>query len=335
MIGRLVQQEDLNFLLTNRIPRRFATLFLGWWSRIESPLVVGTSLAVWKQFAPELDFSEARTTEFRSLRDCFIRELRPGARPIASAPDTIVSPCDAIVGACGRIEAGTLIQAKDLDYALADLLGDEALARRHQGGRYVTLRLKSTMYHRFHAPTRCRVSEVIHIAGDTWNVNPIALARVERLFCRNERAVIPLRLEPLLGPHLEPRVDPRRGADGHDRRDRQEDSGAALTLVAIAAIGVATLRLHCLDSALGLRYAGPTRIACDARYEKGQELGWFEQGSTIVVLASPDLVLADRIREGRLVKVGEPLLIDMNARSREGLDRAGGTVRHPIAAASP
>lgn len=329
MIGRLVQQEDLNFLLTNRIPRRFATLFLGWWSRIENPLVVGTSLAVWKQFAPELDFSESRTTEFRSLRECFIRELRPGARPVANAPEAIVSPCDAVVGACGRIEAGTLIQAKGLDYSLVDLLGDEALARRHQGGRYVTLRLKSTMYHRFHAPARCHVSEVVHIAGDTWNVNPIALARVERLFCRNERAVIPLRLEPPGGP------DRLERADRLERRNREDEVGPALTLVAIAAIGVATLRLHCLDSTLGLRYAGPTRIACDASYEKGQELGWFEQGSTIVVLASPDLVLADRIREGRPIKVGEPLLIDMNARSRDGTDRAGGTARRPVAAASP
>jgi phosphatidylserine decarboxylase len=297
MIARIFAQEDLNFLLTNRIPRRLATQLLGWLSRLESPLVVGASLRIWKLFSPDLDLSESRTTRFRSLRECFIRELAPGARPIAADPHVIVSPCDAVVGACGRVDDKVVIQAKGLPYALTDLVGDEAVAARHRNGRFVTLRLRSTMYHRFHAPAASLLREVIHIAGDTWNVNPIALQRVERLFCRNERAVLPLELEDLDG---------------------------TLTLVPVAAIGVATLRLHCLDAALGLRYAGPTRIPCEARYEKGQELGWFEQGSTIIVLASGDLALADGICEGRTVRVGQPLLLVSNARPPHGSDRAGG-----------
>ena len=65
---------------------------------------------------------------------------------------------------------------------------------RFRDGSYVTLRLTSSMYHRFHAPYDCRVEQVTHISGDTWNVNPIALKRVERLFCNNERAVIRTRL---------------------------------------------------------------------------------------------------------------------------------------------
>jgi phosphatidylserine decarboxylase len=120
-------------------------------------------------------------------------------------------------------------------------------------------------------------------------VNPIALARVERLFCRNERAVLPLELERVEG---------------------------ALTLVAVAAIGVASLRLHCLGRTLGLRDRGPTRIPCDARYAKGQELGWFEQGSTIVALASPELDLAAGVAEGRTLRVGEPLFVS-TAESRQ------------------
>ena len=73
-------------------------------------------------------------------------------------------------------------------------MGDAELARYYQGGRYATLRLTSSMYHRFHAPADCRVEQVNYISGDTWNVNPIALKRVERLFCKNERAVIRCRL---------------------------------------------------------------------------------------------------------------------------------------------
>ena len=80
-------------------------------------------------------------------------------------PHVVVSPCDAIVGACGRVDDDAAIQAKGLSYGLKDLLGDEALVARHRHGRFLTLRLKSTMYHRFHAPADCRLREVIHISG--------------------------------------------------------------------------------------------------------------------------------------------------------------------------
>ena len=79
-VERLTAGERLNFLLTNRIPRRWATLFMGWYSRIDSPLLTRFSMAIWRLFADDLRLFEAETTEFRSLRDCFIRRLKPGAR---------------------------------------------------------------------------------------------------------------------------------------------------------------------------------------------------------------------------------------------------------------
>src|SRR5215813_4420935 len=96
LLARLSQQEDLNFLLTNRIPRRLATQLIGWFSKIEQPLVRDLSIGVWRLFS-DLDLSEAKKSHFRSMHDCFTRELRDGARPIDQAPDVLVSPCDAIV----------------------------------------------------------------------------------------------------------------------------------------------------------------------------------------------------------------------------------------------
>ena len=192
-ILKIFQQEDLNFLLTNRIPRRLATQFMGWFSRIEQPLARDLSIAVWRVFS-DLDLGEAKKTRFESLHDCFIRELRDGARPIERCNDILVSPCDAIVGACGTIGGTTLFQAKGFPYTLEDLLGDQALVETYRNGSYATLRLKSSMYHRFHAPHDGCVEQVRYISGDTWNVNPIALKRIERLFCKNERAVVCLRL---------------------------------------------------------------------------------------------------------------------------------------------
>jgi phosphatidylserine decarboxylase len=184
-IQRVLEQEDLNFLLTNRIPRRLATQFIGWFSHIEQPLVRDISIGLWRFFS-DLDLREAKSTQFRSMHDCFTRELKDGARPVDRSADILVSPCDAIVGATGMIAGTDLYQIKGFPYTLEELLCDGDLVEAHRDGRYVTLRLTSSMYHRFHAPHDCRVDQVTYISGDTWNVNPIALRRVEKLFCKNE-----------------------------------------------------------------------------------------------------------------------------------------------------
>jgi phosphatidylserine decarboxylase len=279
-IARLVENEDLNFLLSNRIPRRQLTRFMGWWSRIEQPWVCSASIAIWRLFS-DLDLSEAKTARFTSLHACFTRELKDGARPIDRRPNHLISPCDGLVGACGRVSLGSVLQAKGFPYTLTDLLADAALARYYEGGQYATLRLTSSMYHRFHAPGDCRVEQITYISGDTWNVNPIALKRVARLFCRNERAVI---------------------------RCRLAASDQILTLVPVAAILVASIRLRFLNVLLHLRYRGPNVIPCDATLHRGEEMGWFEHGSTIIVFAPPGLSLADGVQEGALFRMGEALL---------------------------
>jgi phosphatidylserine decarboxylase len=277
---RIFLQEDINFLLTNRIPRRLATRFMGWFSRIEQPVVRRLSLGAWKLFA-DLRLHEAKHTRFRSLHDCFIRELRDGARPFDADPALLCSPCDAIVGACGRIEGQTVLQAKGFAYKLHDLLADPQLEDEHRDGTYVTLRITASMYHRFHAPSDCLVEQVTYISGDTWNVNPIALKRIERLFCRNERAVIRTRLAP---------------------------SGVVVTLVPVAAILVASIRLRCIEGPLDLRYAGPNVIPCNTSVRKGEEMGWFEHGSTIIVFVPPGFELVPGIRDGMRIRAGEGLL---------------------------
>lgn len=276
----IARHEDLNFLLTNRIPRRLATRFVGWLAKIEQPLVRDLSMWAWRLFS-DLDLSDARKTQFDSLHDCFIRELKPGARPVDPDVGVIVSPCDAIVGAHGPIEGTRLFQVKGFPYRLEDLLGSAEAAERYRDGVFVTLRLTASMYHRFHAPHDGRVEGVTYLSGDTWNVNPIALKRIENLFCRNERAAIRLRLDA---------------------------TGDAVTLVAVAAILVASVRFRFLDVDLDLRQGGPRTIPCDAPLAKGDEMGWFQHGSTIVMLAPRGYAPCAEIAEGRTIKVGQRLL---------------------------
>jgi phosphatidylserine decarboxylase len=279
LVGRLTQQEGFNFFVSNRIPRRFVTRLVGWWSRIENPWICKASIAVWSFFS-DLDLSEAKSTDFKSVRDCFTRELKEGARSVDMRVTHLVSPCDGLLGAHGSVERGTVLQAKGFPYSLSELLADDGLARYYEGGRYATLRLTSSMYHRFHAPADCRVEQVNYIAGDAWNVNPVALKRVDKLFCRNERAVIRCRLA----------------------------SGAVLTLVPVAAILVASIRLRFLDVLLHLRYHGPNVIPCDVPLRRGEEMGWFEHGSTIIVLAPPGLELAEKLSPGDRLSMGRALL---------------------------
>ena len=280
LAARILEQEDLNFLLTNRLPRALLTRFMGWFSKIENPLVARASIGIWRLFA-DLDLSEARSSHFRSMHDCFTRELKPGSRPIDDDPAVLSSPCDAIVGACGPLAGTTALQAKGAPYPLIDLLGNEALVESCRDGSYVTLRLKSSMYHRFHAPADLRVEHVTYLSGDTWNVNPAALKRVDRLYCKNERAVI---------------------------RARLAGSNALLTLVPVAAILVASIRLHWLDVLLHLRYRGPGEIPSDAVFGKGQEMGWFEHGSTIIVFVPKGFELCPGVAEGSPIKMGQALL---------------------------
>jgi phosphatidylserine decarboxylase len=278
-IARILQQEDINFLLTNRIPRLWMTRLFGWYSQIEHRWIVRASIALWRMFAA-LELQEAKKTRFSSVHDCFIRELKDGVRPVNEDASVLTSPCDAIVGAIGHVAEESVVQAKGFPYRLIDLLGDTQLVRYYARGCYATLRLTSGMYHRFHAPYDCRVEQVTYVSGDTWNVNPIALRRIENLFCRNERAII---------------------------RCRLESTGHLITLVPVAAILVASIRLHFLDVLLHLKYRGPNIIPCDASLLKGQEMGWFQHGSTILVFAPEGFSFSANVREGSIVRVGQPL----------------------------
>ena len=269
--------DELNFLLTNRIPRRLLTLWMGRLSKVRHPLVRVPAIGLWRMFC-DVDLTDAEQPHFASLHDAFTRALRPGARPVDPDPAVLVSPCDGFVVASGVVTDGLLLQAKGLTYTLTQLLLDPQRAALHEGCAYVTLRLTAGMYHRFHAPTDCHVGLVRYISGDTWNVNPPALRRIAQLYCRNERAVIEAK-----GP------------------------GGDLTLVPVAAVLVASIRLRFANVLLHLRYRGANPIACSARLAKGEEMGWFEHGSTIIVLLPAGSTLTDRTATGSRLRMGEPL----------------------------
>jgi phosphatidylserine decarboxylase len=129
------------------------------------------------------------------------------------------------------------------------------------------------------------VEQLSYFSGDTWNVNPIALKRVEKLFCKNERAFLKTRITGV-GPA----------------------AGQMVALVPVAAILVASIRLHFLDVLLHLKYPGPAVIPCHASFNKGQEMGWCQHGSTIIVLAPKGFVLSADVATGAGIRMGQALM---------------------------
>jgi len=219
-----------------------------------------------------------------SVRSFFTRALKPGARPVASDPRALVSPCDGAVVLGCAVEAGTILQAKGVPYTLAALLGDPpgapGAAERFVGGTALTVYLAPGDYHRFHAPWDGRVTEMRHLPGDLWPVNPGAVAGVPRLFARNERVAL---LGELAG-------------------------GGAFAFVPVGALNVGSIRIHAWDGLRTnrtFRRGTPARAGLSLPVARGQELGWFELGSSIVLLLGPgagrfaDLAPGAPLRMGR------------------------------------
>lgn len=274
-------RDELSFVVTNRIPRVLVTCAMGMVSRWRGRRWTWLALRIWRLFGGP-DLADAVRTEFDSIHDCFTRALRPGTRPIAPDPGALVSPCDGIVMACGHGDDETIWQAKGLTYTLGDLFGPTQDTRVFRDGTFVTLRLTASMYHRFHSPCDATLDQATYIRGDVWNVNPPTVARVPQLYCRNERVVIRL---------------------------RTTDGDRSVALVAVAAILVASIRLHVADVLLHLRHDGPNEIDCGGhQVSRGDELGWFEHGSTIIVFAPAGFCLAQAIAPGARVRMGQALL---------------------------
>lgn len=276
LIAKLTDIETLNYAATNWLPRRTLTQAMGWFSKVEQPLVARASIAVWRTFC-DVDLSDAAETRWPSMHACFIRRLRPGARRFAAQAHQVAAPSDGIIVASGAITGDSIVQAKGKRYSIAELTGGEGEA--YMGGSFVTLRLTAGMYHRFHAPQDGRVERVRYFPGDCFNVNPPALKRVDRLYCRNERATVRMRL----------------------------DDGTPILLVPVAAILVAAIRLTFLDTVRLLRERKEPIADVDVAVAQGQEMGWFEHGSTIVLLTPAPFELADGVQTGDRVRAGDVL----------------------------
>ncbi len=224
---------------------------------------------------------EPDPSRYREFNTFFTRALRPGARPIPDDPAAVISPADGTVQHLGGIRGGALLQAKGRPYGLTELLGGNApLAERLEGGSALTVYLAPRDYHRVHAPFDARIRALRHVPGDRFSVNPATAAHVPRLFGRNERVV---EVTVCLGG--------------------KELGPAALVLVGAMMVGsIETVWTGPLTAGI------PTPSCGDLRMERGQEIGRFNMGSTVILAVAPGLLEWDpALAPGRRVRVGMPV----------------------------
>jgi phosphatidylserine decarboxylase len=207
-----------------------------------------------------LDEAELELGEYASLGDFFARKLRDGARIVDADPNAIVSPCDGVLAARGTCVDGAMVQAKGRNYSLDDLVVDPVLAKSLTGGAYATIYLSPRDYHRVHTPLAGQIVRYDYVPGTLWPVNRWATNRREGLLVRNERVVIHLNAD---------RIGP-------------------VAVVMVGAAGVGNIRLSNAPDSADFRASGERRsIERNDRVERGDELGAFRLGSTVVLVFPP------------------------------------------------
>jgi phosphatidylserine decarboxylase len=221
---------------------------------------------------------------YATFNDFFIRELAPDARPVDADDAVIVSPVDGTVSASGCIRRDRIFQAKGLDYSLSDLLAtDVDEAAQYENGAFATVYLAPYNYHRVHAPVGGRLVSARYVPGGLYSVNEATVSSLPGLFVRNERLVC----------HV-------------------DATGVPMTLVFVGAMNVGTIYSR-FTGDLSPRAGGVVdaidlqQSADDLAFDKGDTLGWFNMGSTVILLFPEGATDGfESLEPGQVVRMGEP-----------------------------
>jgi phosphatidylserine decarboxylase len=273
-------------LLQRLLPQHGLSRLVGWLARIEQPAMKDLLIrSFMRLFHVEMqDAVEPEPTAYPTFNAFFTRELKPGARALPEDPAALACPVDGTVSECTRLEDGKMLQAKGFRYDLARLLGGEAPDALLRGS-FATIYLAPYNYHRIHAPTDGRLVEMRYLPGQLFSVNGATVSAVPRLFTRNER--VACLFETGFGPMAFVMV-------------------GALNVGSIATVWASEVAPALDRQAMSWRYPedGPGSV----RLARGQELGRFNMGSTvIVVLPEGGPRFAPHFTAGARVRVGEVL----------------------------
>jgi phosphatidylserine decarboxylase len=268
------------------LPKRALSRVIYSVARSKSRLVRNTFLRIFLG-GYRLNMTEAVQPDpfaYRSFNDFFTRALHPGVRPIAPESDVVVSPVDGTVSQCGAIEGDLLLQAKGHRYSLQDLLaGDAEAAATYRGGSFACIYLAPYNYHRIHMPYAGTARDNVYVPGELFSVNAATARAVPRVFARNERLICDF-TTPL----------------------------GRMAVILVGALFVGSIEtVHCGEvNPPPRRRKTPLRIATGLGrdFAKGEELGRFNMGSTVVLLFERNRIAWDSTLVAEsTVQLGRPI----------------------------
>ena len=277
--------------LNHILPKKALTELAGWGASRRGGWLTKAVIDafVWFYKVDMAEASKPHTGSYRTFNDFFVRPLKEGARPVDPDASLLALPCDGAISQLGRITGDQIFQAKGHYYTLQALLaGNDELAEKLIDGEFVTTYLAPRDYHRVHMPCNGILREMIYVPGDLYSVNPLTARNIPNLFARNERVICvfdtdhgPM-VQILVGATIVGSIEtvwagtvtpPREGVIKRWRYPSAEHDGAVVLL-------------------------------------KGQEMGRFKLGSTVINLFAPDRVkLAESLEAESKTRLGQPLAI--------------------------
>ncbi|AIX49466.1 archaetidylserine decarboxylase [Pantoea eucrina] len=277
--------------LNHILPKKALTELAGWGASRRGGWLTKAVIDafVWFYKVDMAEASKPHTGSYRTFNDFFVRPLKEGARPADPDASLLALPCDGAISQLGRITGDQIFQAKGHYYTLQALLaGNDELAEKFIDGEFVTTYLAPRDYHRVHMPCNGILREMIYVPGDLYSVNPLTARNIPNLFARNERVICvfdtdhgPM-VQILVGATIVGSIEtvwagtvtpPREGVIKRWRYPSAEHDGAVVLL-------------------------------------KGQEMGRFKLGSTVINLFAPDRIkLAESLEAESKTRLGQPLAI--------------------------
>lgn len=266
--------------VTKFFPKNHVSFIIGWLVHQPLPRFIWTPIIRWfaGRYKINLEEAELALAEYPSLGEFFIRKLKPGLRPIAETK--VVHPADSQVTQAHRIQNGKLIQAKNKYYSVVDLTADPQALEKYDGGFFLTYYLCPTDYHRVHSPVTGVIKKIIHIPGNLWPVNNWSTENIPELFSVNERVCVEI----------------------------ETDQGL-VNVVFVGATNVGQIELFVDTEIRGNQLVLSKPLIKDGlniSIQKGQELGCFRMGSTVVALFQKSHKISDsefKLYQNQSVKV--------------------------------
>ena len=273
-------------LLQDLLPQHLLSRAMHRVARSETRWVRDAILRFVLRAYPQINLGEAANPDpfaYPSFNAFFTRALKPGARPLAGGERDLVSPVDGTLSQLGTVSSGQLLQAKGMHYTAAALLADAAAARHYEGGGFACIYLAPYNYHRIHMPLAGRLTATRYVPGRLYSVNAGTARIVPELFARNERVVCEFDTE--LGP---------------------------LAVVMVGALFVGSIETVFAGEINPPRTRGGLvshiETGIGRPYARGEELGRFNMGSTVVLLLGHRAArFAERLGPGATVRLGQAL----------------------------